>query len=159
MVGILSIPDEETFGLDMTRLENLYRINNRDYEIVRPIHVRNRVRGRATASIQYTSMYPRCPRHPPLAYDPGGSRSLMGWPNCPRRWCTSCRTRPRDTLWKAACYLGPSANSGSSTSLGSYNCTPEASEPFGSTAQHVKNCTFWKLSKDDAEKGTQRMRL
>ncbi|KAH9179614.1 hypothetical protein EDB89DRAFT_496106 [Lactarius sanguifluus] len=38
--------------------------------------------------------------------------------------------------------------------IGSYNCTPEASEPFGSIAQHVKNCTFWKLSKDGAEKGT-----
>ncbi|KAH9026482.1 hypothetical protein EDB85DRAFT_1979114, partial [Lactarius pseudohatsudake] len=49
MVGILSIPDEEAFGLDKTRSGDVYRINNRDYEIVRPIHTRISVRGRATA--------------------------------------------------------------------------------------------------------------
>ncbi|KAH9010944.1 hypothetical protein EDB83DRAFT_379619 [Lactarius deliciosus] len=49
IVGILSIPDEGAFGLDMTRSGDVYRINNRDYEIVRPIHTRISVRGRATA--------------------------------------------------------------------------------------------------------------
>ncbi|KAH9018200.1 hypothetical protein EDB83DRAFT_180246 [Lactarius deliciosus] len=49
IVGILSIPDEEAFGLDKTRSGDVYRINNRDYEIVRPIHTRVCVRGRATA--------------------------------------------------------------------------------------------------------------
>jgi hypothetical protein len=49
MVGILSIQDEEAFGLDMTRRGNLYRINDRDYQIVRPICVRHCVRGRTTA--------------------------------------------------------------------------------------------------------------
>ena len=48
MVGILSIPDEEAFGLDATRCGDMYRINDRDYDIVRPICVRNSVRGRAT---------------------------------------------------------------------------------------------------------------
>ncbi|KAH9065693.1 hypothetical protein EDB87DRAFT_1574178 [Lactarius vividus] len=33
MVGILSIKDEEAFGLDMTRVENVYRLNDRNYEI------------------------------------------------------------------------------------------------------------------------------
>lgn len=49
MVGILLIPDEETFGLDMTRSGSIYHINNRCYKIVRPIHERKSVRGRATA--------------------------------------------------------------------------------------------------------------
>jgi hypothetical protein len=49
MVGMLSIPDEEGFGLDMTRIGNVFRINERNYEIVRPISVRNSVCGRATA--------------------------------------------------------------------------------------------------------------
>ena len=48
MVGILSIPDEEAFGLDMTRIGSVFRINERDYDIVRQICVRNSVRGRAT---------------------------------------------------------------------------------------------------------------
>ena len=48
MVGIMSIPDEEAFGMDMTRREDVYRINDRNYRIVRPICVRNSVRGRAT---------------------------------------------------------------------------------------------------------------
>jgi hypothetical protein len=41
MVGILSIQDEEAFGLDMTRRGNWYRINDRLYQIVRPICVRH----------------------------------------------------------------------------------------------------------------------
>ena len=49
MVGILSIPDERAFGLDMTRLGDVFRINDRDYDIVRRICMRNSVRGRATA--------------------------------------------------------------------------------------------------------------
>jgi hypothetical protein len=49
MVGMLSISDEEGFGLDMTRIGNVFRINERDYEIVRSISVRNSVCGRATA--------------------------------------------------------------------------------------------------------------
>ena len=49
MVGILSIADEKAFGLDMTRCRDVFRINDQNYEIVRPIHVRNSVRGRATA--------------------------------------------------------------------------------------------------------------
>ncbi|KAH9049346.1 hypothetical protein EDB84DRAFT_1115076 [Lactarius hengduanensis] len=48
MVGILSIPDEEAFGLDLTRVEKVYRLNNRNYEIVRKIHGRNGIRGHST---------------------------------------------------------------------------------------------------------------
>lgn len=35
MVGILSISDEEAFGLDTTRFGDMYRTNVRDYEVVR----------------------------------------------------------------------------------------------------------------------------
>ena len=44
MVGILSIRDEEAFGLDVTRVENVFRLNDRNYEIVRTIHERNHIR-------------------------------------------------------------------------------------------------------------------
>ena len=49
MVGILSIPDERAFGLDMTPLGDVFRINDRDYDIVRPICEHDSVRSRATA--------------------------------------------------------------------------------------------------------------
>jgi hypothetical protein len=35
MVGILSISDEEGFGPDTTRFGDVYRINVREYEVVR----------------------------------------------------------------------------------------------------------------------------
>jgi hypothetical protein len=43
MVGVLSIRDEEAFGLDMTRAKNVYRLNGRNYEMVRTIHERNHI--------------------------------------------------------------------------------------------------------------------
>lgn len=40
MVGLLSIKDEEAFGLDMTRAEDVYRLNGSDYRIIQTIYVR-----------------------------------------------------------------------------------------------------------------------
>ncbi|KAH9060905.1 hypothetical protein EDB87DRAFT_515058 [Lactarius vividus] len=148
MVGVLSIPDEKAFDLDMARFENVYRINNRDYEIVRPIHVRNSVRGRATAVYSIRVC-------PPDAQDsPASLRSrwltLVDEVADPRKWCTSCHTRPRGTPWKAACYLDPSANSESSTSLvltaaPQRNLNPSAPQPntsrivlFGNSPKTVR---------------------
>ena len=63
MVGILSIPDERAFGLDMTRLRDVFRINGRDYDIVRLICLHNGVRGRATAVYSL-----KCTQFPILSY-------------------------------------------------------------------------------------------
>lgn len=48
MVGLLSIKDEEEFGLDMTRVNDVYRLNGRDYKIMRTIQMRDSIRGHAT---------------------------------------------------------------------------------------------------------------
>ena len=48
MVGILSFKDEAAYGLDTTRFQNKFRINNRYYEIVRLLYVRGSLRGRST---------------------------------------------------------------------------------------------------------------
>jgi hypothetical protein len=40
MVGLLSIKDEEAFGLDVTCTEDAYRLNGTDYKIMRTIHAR-----------------------------------------------------------------------------------------------------------------------
>jgi hypothetical protein len=90
IVGILSIRDEEAFGLDMTRVKDVYRLNDHNYEIVRTIHERNSVRSYSTvvyslkracgiivltwthltyaSCIQYK---PRVPEIPRLTCDPG----------------------------------------------------------------------------------------
>ncbi|KAH8997297.1 hypothetical protein EDB92DRAFT_1839011 [Lactarius akahatsu] len=66
MVGILSIQNEEAFGLDTTRVKyvihneeapgpdiarvkDVYRLTGCNYEIVRKIHERNSIRGHSTA--------------------------------------------------------------------------------------------------------------
>ena len=48
MVGIMSIPDEAAFGLDATRVKDVYRINSRNYDIVRTIQRRASIRGHST---------------------------------------------------------------------------------------------------------------
>ena len=48
MVGIMSIPDEAAFGLDMTRVKEVYRLNNHNYDIVRTIQNRESIRGHST---------------------------------------------------------------------------------------------------------------
>ena len=48
MVGLLSIKDEEVFGLDMTYVKDVYRLNNCSYEIVRIIYVRESICGHST---------------------------------------------------------------------------------------------------------------
>ena len=48
MVGLLSIKDEEAFGLDMTRENDVYRLNNANYRIMRTIHMHDSIYGHAT---------------------------------------------------------------------------------------------------------------
>ena len=44
MVGIISIRDEEAFGLDMTSVDNVFRLNDCNYEVVRTIYKRHDIR-------------------------------------------------------------------------------------------------------------------
>ncbi|KAF8491035.1 hypothetical protein F5888DRAFT_1077830 [Russula emetica] len=48
IVGILSFKDEAAYGLDTTRFQNMFRINNRYYEIVRLLYMHGSLRGRST---------------------------------------------------------------------------------------------------------------
>ena len=48
MGGLLSIEDEEAFGLDMTRVKDVYRLNDLDYEIVRTMQMRKSICGHVT---------------------------------------------------------------------------------------------------------------
>ena len=59
IVGILSFKDEAAYGLDTTRFQNMFRINNRNYEIVRLLHVCGSLRGRSTIVYSLQGMYIR----------------------------------------------------------------------------------------------------
>ena len=48
IVGILSFEDEADYGLDITRSESMFCINNRYYGVVRPLFVCGTLRGRST---------------------------------------------------------------------------------------------------------------
>jgi hypothetical protein len=58
VVGILSFKGEAAYGLDITRTQNMFRINNRYYEIVRPLYMRGSSRGSSTVIHSLSGMYP-----------------------------------------------------------------------------------------------------
>ncbi|KAH9009970.1 hypothetical protein EDB85DRAFT_2298298 [Lactarius pseudohatsudake] len=151
MVGILSIPDEEAFGLDKTRSGDVYRINNQDYEIVRPIHTRVCVRGRATAVYSIRACTPGT-----RDTTPPRSRWLTlpdGVTELPKKmvYKFSYQTEghsPEGDLLSGSGSLG---QFGIVDIVGSYICTSEDA-PFGSTAHHVRNSTFWPLCNQSVER-------
>jgi hypothetical protein len=55
--GILSIKDEAAYGLDPTRFQNIFYINDRYYEVVRTIYSRDSLPGRSTAVYSLKGMY------------------------------------------------------------------------------------------------------
>ena len=57
IVGILSLKDEAAYGLDTTRFQNMFLINNRHYEIARLLYVRGTLRGRSTIVHSLQGMY------------------------------------------------------------------------------------------------------
>jgi Fungal protein kinase len=57
VVGILSFKGEAAYGLDTTRTQNMFCINDRYYEIVRPLYMRGSP-GRSTVVHSLSGMYP-----------------------------------------------------------------------------------------------------
>jgi hypothetical protein len=57
IVGMLSFKDEAAYGLDPTRFQDIFCINNRHYELVRTIYVRGSLRGRSTVVYSLQGMY------------------------------------------------------------------------------------------------------
>jgi hypothetical protein len=58
VVGILSFKGEAAYGLDTTRTQDMFYINNRYYEAVRPLYMRSSPRGRSTVVHSLSGMYP-----------------------------------------------------------------------------------------------------
>lgn len=57
MVGLLSIKDEEAFGLDTTRVKDVYPLNDLNYEIVHTIQMRKSICGHATVVYSLKRVY------------------------------------------------------------------------------------------------------
>jgi hypothetical protein len=57
IVGILSFKEETAYGLDTTRFQKMFRINDRYYETVRLLYVRGTLRGRSTIVYSLQGMY------------------------------------------------------------------------------------------------------
>jgi hypothetical protein len=58
VVGILSFKGEAAYGLDTTRTQDMLCINNRYYEIVRPLYMRGSPRGPSTVVYSLSGMFP-----------------------------------------------------------------------------------------------------
>ncbi len=161
MVGILSIPDEEAFGLDMTRHGNVYRINDRDYDIVRQICVRNSVRGRATVvySLKCTQFpissithltYASCPVHTTGAQDNPvnlRSRTLMlagGVTQLPDRIVYKLSYQTEGHTFEGPLFSGFLGQFGIVDVVGFQLCAPE--EPFGNTEYLIRNGSLWNFT-------------
>jgi hypothetical protein len=59
IVGILSFKDEAAYGLDPTRFQDIFYINNRYYKIVGILFERETLRGRSTVVYSLEGMYRR----------------------------------------------------------------------------------------------------
>jgi hypothetical protein len=57
IVGILTLKEEAAYGLDTTRVQNMFRVNNRYYGIVRLLYMRGTLRGRSTIVYSLQGMY------------------------------------------------------------------------------------------------------
>lgn len=57
VVGILSFKNEAAYGLDTTRFQKFFRINNRYYETVRILYMRGSLRGRSTTVYHLQGKY------------------------------------------------------------------------------------------------------
>ncbi|KAH8982017.1 hypothetical protein EDB92DRAFT_1952689 [Lactarius akahatsu] len=149
IVGILSIPDEEAFGLDRTRSGDVHRINNRNYEIVRPIHTRVCVRGRATAVYGIRACTPDT-----RVTTPTRSRQLTlpdGVTELPENMVYKFSYQTEGHSTEGDLLSGSLGQFGIVDIVGSYTCTLEDA-PFGSTVHHIRNSTFWRLSDQFVER-------
>ncbi|KAH9044433.1 hypothetical protein EDB85DRAFT_2105262 [Lactarius pseudohatsudake] len=144
MVGILSIRDEAGFGLDTTRVNDMYHLNGRYYAIVRTIQNRDSIRGRATAVYRLKSQTTDIPDIPEWQ-----SRELTLVDRVPRL--------PEEMVYKLSYQTDGRPSEGTLLSrffgqfgivdiIGYHVCTAE--ESFGSTAHHLLNAQFWKLVDD-----------
>ncbi|KAH9081600.1 hypothetical protein EDB83DRAFT_562061, partial [Lactarius deliciosus] len=140
MVGILSIRDEAGFGLDMTRVNEMYQLSGRYYAIVHTIQNRHSIRGRATAVYR-------------LKYIP----DIPEWQSRELTLVDKVPQLPEEMVYKLSYQTDGRPSEGTLLPrffgqfgivdvIGYHVCTAE--ESFVSTSHHLLNAQSWKLVDD-----------
>lgn len=176
MVGILSTQGEAAYGLDITRSQNEFFINNRHYRIVHHLYLRDDLRGRATAvygldgryscgfciSLMYHCTYPTT-AHTKGSLPLGLQSRMLS--------CSEGVTDlPDKIVYKLAYPIKGQSQEGPLFSryfgqfgvfgvLGYHNCGPE--ESHGSMEPFFRSTVFWDIfeSKHHKHKEADRQRL
>jgi hypothetical protein len=155
IVGILSIKDEAAYGLDPTRFQDLFYINDRCYKSVHYIHVRGNLRGRSTIVHSLEGMYMRilgAGLHLFIAY-PAAKNTVAH--NMESRMLTlapGVQTLPDKLTYKLTYQVKGQSQEGPLLSefngqfgiadvIGYHICGTE--EPHGSTGRLFNNAEFW----------------
>ncbi|KAH9178664.1 hypothetical protein EDB89DRAFT_966021 [Lactarius sanguifluus] len=144
MVGILSIRDEAGFGLDTTRVNEMYHLNGRYCAIVRTIQNRDSIRGRATAAYRLKSQTTDIP-------------DILEWRSRELTLVDRVPQLPEEMVYKLLYQIDgrPSEGTLLSRFFGQFGIVDiigyhvfTAEESFGSTAHHLLNAQSWKLVDD-----------
>ncbi|KAF8491081.1 hypothetical protein F5888DRAFT_1078011 [Russula emetica] len=146
IVGILSLKDKAAYGLDTTRTDDMFRINNRYYKVVRILYSRGSLRGRSTFVYSLQAMEDT----PPQELE---SRMLtLSVDHLPDKI-----TYKQTYQIKGSSHEGPllsqfNGQFGIADVIGYYECGPE--DPRGTTRSFSKNAEFWNVfGKQDLPEG------
>ena len=161
IVGILSVEDEAAYGLDLTRFQNFFRINNRYYQTVRFIYMSGTLRGRSTIVHSLQGMYVRILSAVLPLFIVPPAISWVPHPNMKSRTLrltpgVSCL--PDKLTYKLTYQISGRSEEGPLISqfhgqfgiadvIGYREC--EADDPHGSASRLLNNAEFWDVYEQD----------
>jgi hypothetical protein len=157
IVGILSIKDEAAYGLDPTRFQDLFYINDRFYRSVHYLCVRGNLRGRSTIVHSLEGMYMRilgAGHHLFIAYPVVQDITDHNMESRRLTLAPGLKTLPDKLTYKLTYQVkgqsqeGPllaefNGQFGIADVIGFYTCGAE--EPHGSTDRLFNDAKFWSL--------------
>ncbi|KAI0271215.1 hypothetical protein BGY98DRAFT_203120 [Russula aff. rugulosa BPL654] len=139
IVGILSFKDEAAYGLDTTRFQKFFRINNRYYEIDHLLYMSGSFRGRSTTvyRLQASKDIPQRDLE---------SRTLMlseGITHLPDELTYKLMYSVKGQSQEGPLLSKFNGQFGITDVIGYHDCGPE--EPHGSTRRLLKDAEFWRV--------------
>ena len=157
IVGILSIKDETAYGLDPTRFQNFFCINNRYYESVRFLHVRGTLRGSSTIVHSLEGMFMRILSAALHLFIACPAINWVPHPNMKSRTLTLAQgitDLPSTLTYKLTYQIkghsreGPllsqfNGQFGIADVIGYHECGTE--DPHGSTSRLLNDAEFWRV--------------
>jgi hypothetical protein len=157
IVGILSIKDEAAYGLDLTRFQDLFYINDRFYRSVHYLCVRGNLRGRSTIVHSLEGMYMRIlgaglhlfiayPVVPNIADHNMESRTLtlaQGISDLPDKLTYKLTYQVKGQSQEGLLLSEFNGYFGIADVIGYHDCGTE--DPHGSTSRLSNSAEFWSL--------------